>query len=80
MSRKRQGLRAQDRTFNHITRTMAREANESRLKTACAALQLCLTEIEQFHSRAYPECTGGCPAHEAMDAAKKALSCQTKST
>lgn len=38
-----------------------------------AALRLCLTEIEQFHSTAYPGCTGGCPAHEAMNAAKAAL-------
>ena len=38
------------------------------------ALRLCLKEIEQFHSTAHPKCEGGCPAHEAMDAAKKALS------
>lgn len=37
------------------------------------ALRLCLAEIEQFHSRAYPDCAGGCPAHEAMAAAKKVL-------
>lgn len=37
------------------------------------ALRLCLQEIEQFHSLAYPECTGGCPAHEAMKAAREAL-------
>lgn len=43
---------------------------ESNLKNA---LRLCLAEIEQFHATAYPSCDGGCPAHEAMDAARKAL-------
>lgn len=37
------------------------------------ALRLCLKEIEQFHSTAYPDCKGGCPGHEAMDAARAAL-------
>lgn len=37
------------------------------------ALRLCLAEIEQFHHAAYHDCKGGCPAHEAMDAARTAL-------
>lgn len=41
--------------------------------TKTDALRLCVKEIEQFHATAYPGCTGGCPAHEAMDAANKIL-------
>ena len=33
------------------------------------ALRLCVREIEQFHSHAYPECKGECPAHAAMNGA-----------
>ena len=49
---------------------LARRAGEERFKPA---LQACLLEIEQFHNAAYPKCEGGCPAHEAMDLARKAL-------
>ena len=74
MTRKRQGLRAQDRNWNYATRQIAKAARDERLENAKAALRLCLLEIQQFHHKAYPECTGGCPAHEAMDAATKVLS------
>jgi hypothetical protein len=70
MSRKRPGWRAAERTFKSLSRDLERKAHESRY---AAALRLCLREIEQFHSTAYPDCDGGCPAHEAMAAAKAAL-------
>ena len=34
---------------------------------------LAYTEIYQFHHTAYPDCKGGCPAHEALDELEKAL-------
>lgn len=37
------------------------------------ALKACIKEIEQFHATAYPDCDGGCPAHEALALAKAAL-------
>ena len=40
---------------------------------AADALRLCIAEIEAFHHLAYPDCTGGCPAHEALAAARKAV-------
>ena len=48
--------------------------DDRRLDNIQAALRLCLAEIEQFHHTAYPDCTGGCPAHEAMHAARSVLS------
>jgi hypothetical protein len=51
-----------------LAQAAARDADRLR-----AALRLCLTEIEQFHAHYYPKCDGGCPAHEAMDAARSAL-------
>lgn len=71
--RRRRGLRAQQATYNHLSREIAKQARDSRLERAHAALRLCLLEIEQFHSRAYPDCDGGCPAHEAMAAARSVL-------
>lgn len=80
MSSKRPGWRSAQRTHNFLTRDLqnkaAREAAENRYGKA---LRLCLTEIEQFHSHAYPECDGFCPAHEAMGAARKALSISSPS-
>lgn len=71
--RKRRGLRAQQHTYNAITRDIQRSALNARIAELEKALRLCVTEIEQFHHRAYPGCTGGCPAHEALDAARGAL-------
>jgi hypothetical protein len=50
------------------------QSDDAGLVSAKAALRLCLAEIEQFHRTAYPDCTGGCPAHEAMDTARRVLS------
>lgn len=71
--RKRKGLRAQEKDYRAITRDMQRELRLSRETQLLDALKLCLKEIEQFHSTAYPECVGGCPAHEAMSAARMAI-------
>ena len=68
--RKRKGVRAQDRDYKYITREMQADAKKARWRHT---LELCLHEIEQFHSKAYPGCDDGCPAHEAMAAARAAL-------
>lgn len=70
MRRKGQSVAVQERTFRHITEEIRRAAIRGEMR---AALELCLNEIEQFHSTAYPGCGGGCPAHEAMEAARAAL-------
>ena len=71
MSRKRLGWRAAERTYNYLTRELAKKARDSWLDECKAALRLCYEEVRQFHSYAYPECSGGCPAHEAMAAAER---------
>lgn len=74
MSGKRPGWRSQERTYNYLTRDLQRKAAEERAANRFRRpLELCLKEIEEFHHTAYPKCQGGCPAHEAMAAARTAL-------
>jgi hypothetical protein len=50
--------------------------NASLMAAAPDLLEACFlawVEIDQFHSTAYPKCEGGCPAHEAMDRIKAAV-------
>lgn len=71
--RTRRSWRNQDRLYNAQSREIFAAAVKERLTPAHAALRLCLAEIEQFHRTAYPKCEGGCPAHEAMNAARAIL-------
>lgn len=77
--RKRKGLKAQMRDYNAITRGIraaaARERAINQVNALTVALELCAKEIWQFHRAAYPDCAGGCPAHEALRAAFSALGC-----
>ncbi len=74
MSR-RKSYGAGERVYNYTRDLLrfkaAKEAAENRYG---AALRLCLAELEQMHAHHYPNCEGGCPAHEAINAARKALS------
>ena len=69
----RRSWRNQDRLYKSQGREIFAAAVRERIAPAHAALRLCLLEIEQFHSAAYPKCDGGCPAHEAMAAARAEL-------
>lgn len=71
--RTRRSWRNQDRLHKAMSRELWLKALAEAKEPALAALRLCLAEIEQFHSTAYPECQGGCPAHEAMTAARAVL-------
>jgi len=71
--RKRSGWRAAERTYKHLTGELASRARSEREAEQRAALALCIRELEQIHTLAYPDCTGGCPAHEALGAARKAV-------
>lgn len=73
MSRKRSGRRSQARTLNWLSHDLFKRAVAEAKKPLEEALKLCLKEIEQYHSFEFPHCRGGCSAHEAMDAARKAL-------
>lgn len=71
--RKRQSVDVQNRNYKRITGEIKQAAKAERIESLAVALRLCLLEIEQFHNKAYPGCDGGCPAHEAMNAAREAL-------
>lgn len=81
MRRKAKGLDAQMSAYSHTARELAaiakrdqeRERLRHRIEKLESAARLALAEISQFHSLAYPRCTGGCPAHEAMSALECAL-------
>ena len=55
-----------------MTEIIAKHVEPSAAQTR-NALRLCHEEIRQFHSLAYPDCDGGCPAHQAMAAASAVL-------
>jgi hypothetical protein len=59
-----------NRRFRETGRQLAAAARKDKTRRA---LELCVAEIDQFHTRAHPDCTGGCPACEAMDAARVLL-------
>lgn len=74
MGSKRPGWKTVRNRFNRASREFAQLAERERCVNKYEpALRLCLLEIEQFHSTAYPKCEGGCPAHQAIAEARKAL-------
>ncbi len=74
MGSKRPGWKTIRNRFNAHGRELQQLAERARARTRYEpALRLCLQEIEQFHSTAYPKCEGGCPAHQSIAAARKAL-------
>jgi hypothetical protein len=74
------GKHAAQRRWNDISRQVLTAAVNERIRSAHAALRLCLTEIEQFHREHHPTCTGGCPGHEAMQAARAVLGLRDERT
>lgn len=70
MSNPRGSWRKADRNYKRTALELQIAAQTS---FCTDAIRACLLEIEQFHERAYPDCVGGCPSHEAMALARKAL-------
>jgi hypothetical protein len=61
-----------------LAKMVAGNHHDARMMAAAPdLLEACFlawVEIDQFHSTAYPKCDGGCPAHEALDRIKAAVS------